>query len=104
MRRSGDWMVLADDRILEYLSENETGGATVIKETGQVPYTRSYLSQRLSKLADHNLVKPLGNGVYRITERGEKYLDGELNTSEDAPDEVPDVNGGPTAGGDEEQA
>jgi hypothetical protein len=95
-------MVLADDRILEYLSENESGGATVIKETGQVPYTRSYLSQRLAKLADYNLVKPLGNGVYRITERGEKYLDGELNTSEDAPDEVPEADDGPTAGNSEQ--
>jgi hypothetical protein len=27
-----------------------------------------------------------GNGIYVITERGEHYLDGELNTSEDAPD------------------
>jgi hypothetical protein len=97
-------MVLTDDRVLEYLRENETGGATEMAESGLIPYTRGYISQRLSKLADHNLVKPLGNGVYRITERGERYLDGELNTSEDAPDEVPDVNGGPTAGGDEEQA
>lgn len=97
-------MVLVDDRILEYLSENETGGATEMKETGLIPFTRPYISQRLTKLREHGLVKPLGNGVYRITERGEKYLDGELNTSEDAPDEVPETNNGPTAGGDSEEA
>ncbi len=27
------------------------------------------------------------NGVYVITEQGEKYLDGELDTAEDAPDD-----------------
>jgi hypothetical protein len=34
--------------------------------------------------------------VYSITERGERYLDGELDTSEDAPDDVDaaEPNGG----------
>lgn len=35
-----------------------------------------------------------------ITERGERYLDGEIDTSEDAPDEIdsPFENGEPSAG------
>jgi repressor of nif and glnA expression len=41
----------------------------------------------MKKLEEHRLLKHLGNGVYVITERGEKYLDGELDTSEDAPDD-----------------
>ena len=32
----------------------------------------------------------LGNGVYVITERGEGYLDGEISTYEDEPDEIRD--------------
>ena len=104
MRRSGDWMVLTDDRVLEYLREHETGSASKMDKSGLIPYSRGYISQRLGKLADHGLVKPLGNGVYRITERGEAYLDGELNTSEDAPDEIPETDNGPAVGGDEEQA
>jgi hypothetical protein len=42
-----------------------------------------------------------------ITDRGERYLDGKIDTSEDAPDEVesPFENGdGPTAGDSHEQA
>jgi len=98
-------MVLTDDRILEYLRENETGGATEMAESGLIRYSRGYISQRFAKLKEHGLVRPLGNGVYTITERGERYLDGEIDTSEDKPDEVPEVNnGGPTSGGDEEQA
>jgi len=30
-------------------------------------------------MKDHGLVMELGNGVYTITSKGEKYLSGELN-------------------------
>ncbi len=98
-------MVLADDRILEYLRENETAGATKMAESGDVRYSQSYISKRAKKLAEHGLAKHLGNGVYTITERGEKYLEGEIDTSEDAPDEVPSTDeNGPTAGNNHEKA
>ena len=90
-------MVLTDDRILEYLRENETGGATEMANSGLIRYSRGYISQRLSKLSKHGLVEHLGNGVYRITERGERYLDGEIDTSEDMPDEIPEESDGPNA-------
>jgi repressor of nif and glnA expression len=90
-------MSLADDRILEYLRENETAGATEMSKNG-VRYSQGYISKRCKKLLNHGLIRHLGNGVYAITERGEKYLDGELDTSEDAPDEVNNgVSNGPTA-------
>lgn len=95
MRYSGDWMVLADDRILEYIREKGSGRPKQMVDSGYVRYTRSYVSQRCKKLVEHGLLDDLGNGVYTITERGERYLDGELDTSEDAPDEVesPFTNG-----------
>jgi len=34
----------------------------------------------------------LGNGVYVITERGKRYLDGEISTYEDEPDEIPETD------------
>ena len=80
-------MTLADDRILEFLQQNASGAPKQMADSGYVRYSRQYISQRLKKLADHNLVLPLGNGVYQITERGEAYLDGNLDTSEDRPDE-----------------
>jgi len=100
-------MVLADDRILEYIREDGTGGATEMADSGYVRYSQSYISQRCKKLAERGLIEHLGNGLYTITERGERYLDGDLDTSEDAPDSVdsPFENGnGPSAGENHEQA
>lgn len=73
-------------------------------DSGYVRYTGSYISKRCRKLVKHGLLENLGNGIFTITERGERYLDGEIDTSEDKPDEIPETNGGPTVGGDEEQA
>ncbi len=106
MRYSGDWMVLLDDRILEHLHGTETSTPKEISEKDYIVRSRQQVSNRLNKLSEHGLVKDLGNGVYRITERGEGYLRGEINTSEDAPDEVNNhaSNGGPTVGDNQEQA
>jgi predicted transcriptional regulator len=88
MRYSGDWMVLADDRILEYIRENESGRPTAMSRSGAVRYSRQYVHDRCKKLVEHGLLKHFGNGVYVITERGERYLDGEIDTHEERPDEV----------------
>ncbi|QLC34686.1 helix-turn-helix transcriptional regulator [Halarchaeum sp. CBA1220] len=68
-----------DDRILEYLRECETGTATEMKQSGYFSVSLSQLSRRLSKLADHDLVRHLGNGVYSITDEGEAYLNEEYD-------------------------
>lgn len=98
MRRSGKWMTIWDDRILEYIREEESGSPTELAESGYVRVSPQHISRRLNKLAEHSLLNHLGNGVYSITERGEKYLDGDLDTSEDAPDDVDvaEPNGGPS--------
>lgn len=98
-------MVLLDDRILEHLANVETSTAKELSEEEYIVRTRPQVSNRLNKLAEHGLVKDLGNGVYRITDRGEGYLRGEINTSEDAPDEVNNHadNNGPSAGDSQEQ-
>lgn len=89
-------MTIWDDRILEYIQENESGSPSELEESGYVRVSRSHISRRCKRLAEHGLLKPLGNGVYVITERGERYLDGGLDTSEDAPDDVDaaEPNGG----------
>lgn len=80
MRKSGDWMALVDDRVLEYLSEHETGSPTKMQKEGPIRYSSGYISERCKTLADHGLIQALGNGVYRITEDGEAYLEGKLDT------------------------
>ncbi|WP_436909933.1 ArsR family transcriptional regulator [Halosimplex marinum] len=88
-------MTLWDDRILELLREWDSGTPSELAETEFVSVSRQQVSRRLQKLAEHALVQPLGNGVYVITERGEKYLDGELSTFEDEPDEQLTRGGSP---------
>lgn len=72
-------MTLADDRILEFLREEGPASPSRIHEDGRVDFSRPYINQRCGKLAEHNLVENLGNGVYAVTDQGEEYLDGELD-------------------------
>ena len=67
-------MVLCDERILEYLSEHDSGTPSEMANSGFVRWTRSYISQRAQKLVNHGLLKHLGNGVYIINDAGEAYL------------------------------
>lgn len=86
MRRySGKWMSLADDRILEYISE-EGSGSPQEMANNQIRFSRAHLSRRCKKLVDYGLLNHLGNGVYVITEEGEQYLEGELDTAEIKPE------------------
>jgi Mn-dependent DtxR family transcriptional regulator len=87
MRLSADWMVTADDRILEYLSENETGTPKRMADSGYVRFSRSYITQRCKKLLNYGLLRHLGNGVYVITEEGKQYLKGELDAANLGSDE-----------------
>ncbi|WP_251327945.1 phage repressor protein [Haloplanus pelagicus] len=80
MRHSGDWMTLVDDRVLEFIRENESGSPTEMMEEGPIHYSRQHIARRCRKLADEGLLRHLGNGVYVLTDDGEAYLDGTLDT------------------------
>lgn len=82
MRYSARWMTIADERILEHLSEVETDTPKQMEESGRVRFSRQYIGERCRKLADYGMLQHLGNGVYRITERGEEYLEGDLDAAE----------------------
>jgi hypothetical protein len=79
MRKSGDWMVRADERILERLVEVDSVTPKELAEHEYINVSRVHLSNRLSKLADHDLVDRLGNGVYQLTAFGWYYLAGEYD-------------------------
>lgn len=72
-------MTIWDDRILEYIHEEGSGSPKELKDSGYMRVSKSQVSRRLRKLADHGMLRHLGNGVYVITEEGEKYLEGELD-------------------------
>ncbi len=80
MRYSGEWMALVDERILEYLQENETGSPKKMKDEGPIRYSDAYIGRRCKRLAEEGLVRHLGNAVYTITDDGEAYLEGRLDT------------------------
>lgn len=82
MRHSGDWMSLVDDRVLEYIREHGSGSPTKMKNEGPIHYSRQYVDQRCKKIADEGLLRHLGNGVYVLTDDGEAYLDGTLDTQD----------------------
>ena len=80
-------MTIWDDRILEYIEEHGSGSPKKLSESGYVRVSPQHVSRRLRKLAEHNLLMDLGNGVYAITEQGEQYLEGEIDAGE-----LPDVD------------
>jgi len=87
-------MTIWDDRILEIAREEDSVSPKELAETGYFAVSRQQISRRLRKLNEHGLIQHLGNGVYIITERGKQYLDGEISTYEDEPDEIPETNNG----------
>ncbi len=84
-------MTLWDDRILEICRNDEDNLCKVseLAKNDYVRVSRSTVSRRCKKLAEHDLLRPVGDGVYILTERGEGYLDGKISTYEDEPDRVP---------------
>jgi hypothetical protein len=81
MRLSADWMTIADDRVLEFLHKEGPRTPTRITDDERVRFSRQYINARCQKLTSYGLLETLGNGVYRITEAGEAYLNGELDAA-----------------------
>jgi len=75
-------MTLWDDRLLEVIQQEGASRPADLVEHKYIRVSKSTISRRLRKLADHRLLSNLGNGVYVITEEGEKYLSGEIDADE----------------------
>lgn len=84
MRKSGKWMVLLDERILELFAEEdeEFMSPSDIADHVEIDYSSQYVGTRCGKLAKHGLLQAVGNGVYTITEEGRAYLREEYDASE----------------------
>ncbi|MUV60619.1 MarR family transcriptional regulator [Halobacterium sp. CBA1126] len=88
MRPRIEWMTQADERVLEFLYEKDiVASPSVI--AANIDYTSEYISRRCQKLADAELLQPVDPTNYRITELGERYLEGDID-----PSEVEPVDGG----------
>jgi len=76
IRKSGDWMTKYDDRILEYLRENNSARPADIARYDYVYCSSSYVGQRLRELTEHGLVTVQERPIYELTEEGRAYLIG----------------------------
>ena len=99
MRRSGSWMSVWDDRILEWIRENEGHGTPKkLHESGLIRVSQTHIGRRCQKLAENGLLQPVGNGAYILTEEGEAYLDEKYDAEEgvyiDGESDVSTGNGG----------
>ncbi|EMA67596.1 PhiH1 repressor-like protein [Halorubrum aidingense JCM 13560] len=97
MRKSSGWMTIWDDRIMEIIREGGPTSASELAKHNYIHTSRPNISRRLNKLADHGLLQRLPNGVYSLSQKGELYLDGELNAEELA-DQPQNGNGSAHAG------
>lgn len=80
MRRRAEWMVPADDKLLEYLESKGPDLPTNMAD--HIDLTRKYIGQRARILTEHNLLVNRGGGLYDITKEGRAYLAGEPDASE----------------------
>jgi hypothetical protein len=76
---SAEWMVLADDRILEYLDMEGPGNPAKIAKHDKMPFSRDYINRRLLMLVKTELITNVGRGVYALDDRGRSYLYGEYD-------------------------
>ena len=82
LRHSGNWMTLVDDRILEYLYENEAASPTEMMKGGPIKFSRAYIGRRCKKLKEKELLREISDATYVITEDGKAYLKGNLDTED----------------------
>jgi hypothetical protein len=89
VRRSADWMALADDRILEILDAEGPHTPVKVSRDDRITWERGYINRRLLILADVELVQKdqIGRGVYTITDDGRAYLAGDLDARDLHPPE-----------------
>ena len=81
MRPRVDWMTQADNQILEFLDEQDIV-ATPKVIAANIDYTPQYVNERIPLLSENGLVENTGKALYRITNRGRRYLAGELEAED----------------------
>jgi predicted transcriptional regulator len=72
-------MTIADERVLEFLAEEGPHSPSKIAVDDRIEFTDQYVGRRCRKLTNYGLLQNVGNGVYAITDAGERYLNGELD-------------------------
>jgi predicted transcriptional regulator len=74
-------MTQADERVLEFLHEKDiVASPSVI--AANIDYTQEYLSRRCRKLTNAGLLQRVDASNYRVTDLGERFLNGDVDADE----------------------
>lgn len=92
-------MTIWDDRILEIIRDEDAGRVGDLAERDIIRISQSSVSRRCKKLAEEGLLRPLGNGVYTITDEGAAYLEEEYDAENGVYLNGNDSMSGPSASG-----
>lgn len=82
MRYSGTWLTPADEALLERLRGGGPATPAELAAADDLDYGRTFVEQRCSLLAGRGRFVVYADGRYRLTDRGEAYLDGALDPDE----------------------
>jgi predicted transcriptional regulator len=74
-------MTQADERILEFLYEKEIVASPAVI-AANIEYSNEYISRRCRKLVDGGLLQRADASNYRLTDLGERFLEGEVRPDE----------------------
>jgi len=81
MRPRVEWMNQTDNRILELLDESNLILSPAVTAVN-LDYSRNWVSRRMSKLEDADLIEKVNGSYYQITDRGRAYLEGDLEADD----------------------
>ncbi|MFP8954341.1 hypothetical protein ACLI4Z_15440 [Natrialbaceae archaeon A-arb3/5] len=75
-----DWMEPVDEEILELLRSDEIFSPSHINDEGvcRAPHA----AHRCRELTDRGLLKKYMEGMYELTDRGERFLDGDVDPAD----------------------
>jgi len=86
MRPHPSWMSLNDTIVLEFLHEHDLElppkalWANLNRQSHDIGYSTVQL--RLSELEDHGLVEKAESGYYQVSDKGRRWLDGDIDIEE----------------------
>lgn len=80
VRQRADWMAPTDDAILELIEEEGNLTPQAIEDFGVS--VADHAGKRCSTLAKYGLLERISRGLYRLTDKGEGYLAGDVDASE----------------------
>ncbi|EMA31702.1 hypothetical protein [Halobiforma nitratireducens] len=96
MRQHAEWMRSpTDDRILELIQDEGNMTPRALSRDGDVSrfdVSKEYAGDRCRELANYGLLERLDRGLYRLTDEGEAYLEGDLDANELEPVDDPLVD------------